>query len=259
MIKTENINFSYSNKEILKNINLEIKEGDIISLLGPNGSGKSTLIKVILGLLKPNSGEVFLDGKNLKIYKQKELAKTIAYVPQSSYLPFSYTVLDIVIMGRIAYQTIFSKYTNNDKNIAEKCLEILGILDLKDKMYNELSGGQKQLVLIARALAQEAKVFVMDEPVSGLDYGNQLRLLETIRNLSNQGYTFLKSTHYPDHAFLVSNKVVLIKNGIIFDSGSPDSTVTEENIQKLYGVCVNIDKTSYGHNICIPKFAKETK
>ncbi len=254
MIRTENISFSYGQKAILDNVSMQIKEGDIVSLLGPNGAGKSTLIKILLGLLKPDAGHVYLDSVNIKSYKEKELARKVAYVPQTSYLPFSYSVLDIVIMGRISYQSIFSKYSKKDKEIAKTCLEKLGILNLKDKMYNELSGGQQQLVLISRALAQEAKVFIMDEPVSGLDYGNQMRLLESIKNLADQGYTFLKSTHYPDHAFLVSNKVVLMKEGKILTMGSPDEIITKENINILYGIDVSIDMTLHGSNMCIPKF-----
>ena len=254
MINAQNISFAYGSKTILDDVSLQIKEGDIVSLLGPNGAGKSTLIKVLLGLLNPNSGYVHLDGANLKSYKEKELARKVAYVPQTSYLPFSYTVLDIVIMGRISYQSIFSKYSKKDKEIAKNALKKLGILDLEDKLYNELSGGQKQLVLIARALAQEAKVFIMDEPVSGLDYGNQLRLLERVKHLSEQGYTFLKSTHYPDHAFLVSNKVVLMKDGKILTTGLPDEVITKENINILYGIDVSIDMTMHGSNMCIPKF-----
>lgn len=257
MIKIENINFKYKSLPVLENINFEIKEGDVISLLGPNGAGKSTLIKIILGLLEQDDGEVYYSNKNIKLYKKKDLAKKIAYVPQTSYLPFSYSVLDVVIMGRIAYQSIFSKYSKKDKEIAQACLENLGIIELQDKLYNELSGGQKQLVLISRALAQEAKLFIMDEPVSGLDYGNQIRLLENIKRLSKQGYTFLKSTHYPDHAFLVSNKTILMHNGHIIDIGTPEKTITKENINKLYGIEVSVDMTKYGANMCIPNFPKD--
>lgn len=257
MIKVENISFKYKSMNVLENINFEINEGDIISLLGPNGAGKSTIIKIILGLLTQDTGEVYYKHKNIKLYKKKDLAKKIAYVPQTSHLPFSYSVLDVVIMGRIAYQNIFSRYSQRDKEIAKSCLKNLGILDLKDNLYNELSGGQKQLVLISRALAQEARLFIMDEPVSGLDYGNQIRLLENIQKLSKQGYTFLKSTHYPDHAFLVSNKAILMNNGQILDIGTPQNIITKENINKLYGIEVSVDMTKYGASMCIPKFGKD--
>jgi iron complex transport system ATP-binding protein len=256
MLHVNNISFSYANKDILQDISFTIQEGDIISLLGPNGAGKSTLIKIMLGLLKPKSGAVYIQNKDINTYKPKELAKRVAYVPQSSYLPFSYTTLEVVIMGRISYQSIFSKYSKKDEDVALESLQTLGIADLKDRPYNELSGGQKQLVLIARALSQEAKVFIMDEPVSGLDYGNQLRLLETLQRLSAQGFTFLKSTHYPDHAFLVSNEVILMKDGKIVEKGSTQKVINQKSIYDLYGIDVDIESSTKGYSMCVPKFTR---
>lgn len=254
MIEAKNISFSYGKKIILKDISLNIKRGDILSLLGPNGTGKSTLIKILLGLIKPDSGKVLLEDKCIQSYSKKDLAKKVAYVSQGSSLPFAYDVIDIVIMGRISYQGIFSKYTKKDEEIAINSLEKLGIAHLKDRLFNQLSGGEQQLVLIARALTQEAEFFIMDEPVTGLDYGNQIRLLEIIQSLSQQGLTFLKTTHYPDHAFLVSNEVILLKEGEILAQGKANEVITNQSIQKLYNIDVNIDKTEYGFNICIPKF-----
>jgi iron complex transport system ATP-binding protein len=251
MLCAQNICFKYEQKDILKNVDLELKEGDVISLLGPNGAGKSTLIKILLGLLQPVKGKVFLEEKLLNEYSAKELAKKIAYVPQKSFSPFSYKVLEVVMMGRLAYQTLFSHYTKEDKIVAQKSLDMLGIRNLEDEAYNQLSGGQQQLVLIARALAQEAKIFIMDEPVSGLDYGNQLRLLTQIQSLSKKGYTFLKSTHYPDHALMISNKTVLMKEGKIFAKGESLEVINEQNIKILYGVDVEIAKFK-NKNICIP-------
>jgi len=256
MLQAQNISFKYKEKNILEGVDLQIHQGDIISLLGPNGSGKSTLIKVLLGLLKPQRGTVFLEGKPILAYPQKAFAKKVAYVPQSSYLPFSYTVLEVVIMGRIAHQSIFSHYTQKDEKIAKDTLELLGIAMLENLVYNELSGGQKQLVLIARALAQEAKILIMDEPVSGLDYGNQLRLLEQIQYLATKGYTFLKSTHYPDHALLISNKVMLMKEGKIIADGDTLSVINEQSIKTLYGVDVTISHAFQNQHICIPTFKK---
>ncbi|MGA1933651.1 ABC transporter ATP-binding protein [Arcobacter sp. YIC-464] len=254
MIEAKNISFFYGKEKILDDISLKINKGDIISLLGPNGTGKSTLIKILLGLLKAKNGEVLLENKNISTYKKKSLAKKIAYVPQSSSIPFAYDVLDIVLMGRIAYQGFFSRYSKQDEEIAINSLKKLGILYLKDKLFSKLSGGEQQLVLIARALTQEASFFIMDEPVTGLDYGNQIRLLETIKSLASQGFTFLKTTHYPDHAFLVSNEVILMKNGKIIEAGNVEKVITQKNLEHLYGIDVNIDKTKYGFNICIPNF-----
>ncbi len=254
MIKICDVSYSYSNKNVLDGITLNIQNGDVISLLGANGAGKTTLIKLILGLLSPSTGKIYLEDKDVSKYKQKDLAKKIAYVPQNSFLPFSFSVLEVVMMGRIAYQSIFSSYNKIDKEIALNSLEIVGLSNLYKKAYNELSGGQKRLVLIARALAQEAKIFIMDEPVSGLDYGNQLRLLEHIKKLSQKGYTFIKSTHYPDHAFLVSNKSILIKDGKVLDDGVTSEVINENSIKQLYGIDVEITDL-YKHSFCVPKFA----
>lgn len=257
MLLAKDISFAYQQKLILDNVSLEIKQGDILSLLGPNGAGKSTLIKILLGLLQPQVGQVLLEDKNLKDYSTKELAKKIAYVPQTSYLPFSYTALEVVIMGRIAYQNIFSHYSALDEEIAYNALALLGVQSLAKIAYNELSGGQKQLILIARALAQDAKILIMDEPVSGLDYGNQIRLLEQIQNLSNKGYTFLQSTHYPDHALLISNKSLLMKDGKVFQKGKTLEVITEKSLRTLYGVDVKIAKFSQNQYICVPTFKGE--
>ncbi len=254
MINANNISFAYEKKTILNDVSLKINKGDIISLLGPNGTGKTTLIKILLGLIEPSSGKVFLENKCIKSFCKKDLAKKIAYVSQGSSLPFAYDVLDIVIMGRISYKNLFSRYNKNDEKIAINSLEKLGISHLKDSLFNQLSGGEQQLVLIARALTQEAEFFIMDEPVAGLDYGNQIRLLETIRTLASQGYTFLKTTHYPDHAFLVSNEVILLKDGVILAQGKANDVITNTNMKKLYNIDVNINQTEYGFNICIPKF-----
>lgn len=251
MLRAQDICFGYGQKDILKNVDLTLNEGDVVSLLGPNGAGKSTLIKILLGLLQPQSGKVLLEEKMLNEYSAKELAKKIAYVPQKSFSPFSYKVLEVVMMGRLAYQTLFSHYTKEDRLVSQKSLDMLGIRDLEERAYNQLSGGQQQLVLIARALAQEAKIFIMDEPVSGLDYGNQLRLLSQIQNLSKKGYTFLKSTHYPDHALMISNKTVLMKEGRIFANGESLEVINEQNIKILYGVDVEIAHFK-DKNICIP-------
>jgi len=208
----------------------------------------------MLGLLIPTKGKVYLEKKDINSYKQKNLAKKIAYVPQNSFLPFSFSVLEVVITGRIAHQSLFSNYGKKNKEIALESLEIVGLSSLYDKPYNELSGGQKRLVLIARALAQEAKIFIMDEPVSGLDYGNQLRLLEHIKNLSQKGYTFIKSTHCPDHAFLVSNKSILIKDGKILSNGITHEVINQNSIKQLYGIDVQIQTALLNQRVCIPKF-----
>jgi len=254
ILEAKNIFFSYDKKNILEDISLVLEQGDIISLLGENGAGKSTLIKILLGLQKPKAGEVFLYNKNLKSYSHKNIAKQLAYIPQSNNLAFSFSVFEVVLSARISYQSMFSSYCEKDKKIAKESLDFLNIIHLKNRLFNELSGGQKQLVLIARALSQGAKTFIMDEPISGLDYGNCLRLLEQIKILAKQGYTFLKSTHHPEHAFLVSNKVILIKNKKILAQGKTAEVLSEKNLKTLYDIDINIEKNSHGYNTCIPRF-----
>lgn len=249
-----NLHFSYNDKAILKGIDLHIAQGSIVSLLGPNGTGKSTLMKLFLGLLKPKSGEVILKNKRLESYSLKERALHVSYVPQSTHVAFAFCALDIVLMGRIAFESWFQKASQADMQSAREAMERLGILHLEKRTFQTLSGGEKQLVLIARSLAQGAKILVMDEPVSGLDYGNQLRLLETILSLSKEGYTFLKSTHFPEHALMLGGYTYALKEGHILAHGLTCKTMTQELINELYNTDIALKQTACGYPVCIPTF-----
>ncbi|ANE33801.1 ABC transporter, ATP-binding protein [Campylobacter hyointestinalis subsp. lawsonii CCUG 27631] len=233
MIKLVNLNVKYAKKEVLKQICFEF-EGGILNILGENGSGKSSLLKAILGLIK-FSGDVLINRANLRSFSSRELASLISYIPQSNFTPFNYSVLDMVLMGRLVYKGLFDNYSKNDRLIAIQSLESLGILNLVNDEFLNLSGGQKQLVLIARALASRAKTIIMDEPINGLDFGNQIRLLEMIKMVASSGYDFIITTHHPRHARFIGGRAILIKNGEIFrDTASEllDSSL----ISKLYGV-----------------------
>ena len=254
--EAQNLCFSYNDKPILQGVDLSIEEGSIVSLLGPNGTGKSTLMKLFLGLLTPKSGKVILKGKTLQNYSIKERAYHVSYVPQSTQVAFAFFALDIVLMGRIAFETWFKKPSHADIQLAREAMERLGILHLEKRTFQTLSGGEKQLVLIARSLAQGAKILVMDEPVSGLDYGNQLRLLETIMNLSKEGYTFLKSTHFPEHALMLGGYTYALKNGHILAHGFTCKTITEELINELYHTDIALKQTSCGYPVCVPSFVQ---
>ncbi|MGE0050475.1 MAG: ABC transporter ATP-binding protein [Arcobacter sp.] len=251
LIDAKDISFSYGNKQILTNIDFQLYQGDVLSLVGQNGCGKTTLLKILLGIFKSN-GEIKILSKNINEYKNKELAKLISYVPQTHQIPFDYTVFDVVLMGRLAHIGLFSNYSLKDKEIALKALEKVGIGHLKDNIYSKISGGERQLAFIARALTQESKIIFMDEPVTGLDYGNQLKLLKFLKELSNEGYTFVKTTHYPDHALYASNKVMMLKNGQILDVGNINEKLTSTNIKKLYDVDVEIISKENGYKFCIP-------
>ena len=227
----------------------------MLSLLGKNGCGKTTLMKILMGIY-PSKGEVYLLGKNINKYKQKEIARLISYIPQTHKIPFDYTVFEVVLMGRLAHIGLFSSYSQEDKKIALEALEQTGILDLKDEIYSQISGGQRQLAFIARALAQKSKIIFMDEPVTGLDYENQIKLLLFLKEFASKEYTFLKTTHYPNHALYTSNKVLMLKDGKIINN-SDISTLDEKHIKTLYNVDVDMIEKSNGYKFCIPTFQEK--
>jgi len=252
LMAVQNVTFGYSHQPVLRNISMAFEAGEVVSLLGPNGSGKTTLLKIVLGLFAPQSGEVLLEGRPVRGMAPKQLARRIAYVPQFHRIAFGYRVLDVVLMGRMPHKPFFFRYGADDERAAVKALERLGIEHLTDRPYTEVSGGERQLVLIARALAQGADIFVMDEPVNGLDYGNQVRLLARIADLSSSGYTFIKTTHFPDHALWVSDRVVLLKEGCVVADGPAAETVNKPNLFKLYNTHVDVMGLNGGGRICVP-------
>lgn len=256
MLTVNDLAYSYSPKrEILRKVNFSIESNDILCLLGPNGTGKTTLLRCILGLNRINKGEVIINGKNLKDMPQKERAKLMAYVPQAYTLSFPYSVIEVVLMGRTAHLVNGRRPSKKDLNIAYGALESLGILHLKDRLFNEISGGERQMVLVARAIAQRAKILIMDEPTANLDYGNQVKMLKVVNELSDLGYAILMTSHFPDHAFLACNRVALLKGGEIISRGTPEEIVTSENLTSLYDTSIfvtNADVDGDVKKVCIP-------
>ncbi|WP_202901182.1 ABC transporter ATP-binding protein [Methylocaldum szegediense] len=257
VLEARNIVFGYSDRVVLNGVSVQVEAGKVVSLLGPNGTGKSTLLKILLGIKRPAKGEVLLDGTPLARIAPREYARNVAYVPQLHNATFPYTVLDVVLMGRMPHTGFFSGYSKKDRRLAEEALERLSLGHLKTRPYSEISGGERQLVLIARALAQEARIFILDEPVGGLDYGNQLRLLERIRSLAREGYAFIQSTHFPEHALLVSDSVLLLNSGRIVAEGNPVDVITPENIYRLYGVEVDMVRLGGSYSACVPRFCAD--
>jgi iron complex transport system ATP-binding protein len=251
-IRAEDVHFSYGGKEVLKGMTLSFGRGEVVSLLGPNGCGKTTLLKVLMGILRPDKGNVLFEGLPIDELGSRRLAQRVAYVPQAHRGTFPYTVLDVVLMGRMPHKTFFSRFTSRDRQTAETMLEKLGIADLRHTPYTQISGGERQLVLIARALAQGADTFVMDEPTTGLDYGNQIRLLEQVVLLSEEGHTFIQSTHFPDHALWVSDRVVLMKEGAVAADGTASEEITAESLYGLYRIPVRVMDAGSGFSVCIP-------
>jgi iron complex transport system ATP-binding protein len=202
--------------------------------------GKTTLFKSILGFLPLKKGEVLIDGKSFKKFSRSELARMISYVPQAHETQFAFTVLETVLMGRSVYFGTFGSPKKEDKAAAEKALEDLGISFLSDRKYSQLSGGERQMVLIARALAQSPNFIMMDEPTSNLDYGNQVRVLQCVKKLAEQGIGIIMTTHSPDHVFQCGGKVAFLQRNNLYLYGVPEQILTRENLSKGYGVSVYI-------------------
>jgi iron complex transport system ATP-binding protein len=263
MLKVENLKFYYSREQIIiKDISFDLNEHDVLCLLGPNGTGKTTLLRCLLALNKPISGAIFINGINITKTASRKMAKYLAYVPQASSMAFPYEAEEIVLMGRIAHLKLGAGPTKKDREICREAMECLGISHLRLKLFNKMSGGERQMVLVARAMAQQAQILVMDEPTANLDYSNQVKILQIINQLSEQGYSILMTSHFPDHAFLACNRVMLMRDGVIMACGTPDKVVTSESLSYLYQthVCVT-EATLYPDDtrtkVCIPVIKKK--
>lgn len=237
-ISVQNLSFGYGAHLVLNNISFVAAEGTLLSVLGPNGVGKSTLFRCILGLLNGYRGTIKVGDDDINKLSSRELAHNIAYIPQSHYPTFSYSVLDMVLMGTTHTLTAFSSPGKKQAEQAFLSLERLNISHLAESDFSKLSGGEQQLVLIARALAQQAKVLLMDEPTSSLDFGNQLRVLQEIKKLTYEGYTVLLSTHNPQHALQFSDGIIALSDGNIVANGIPHEVMDEKLLRKLYDVDV---------------------
>ena len=253
-IEVKELSFSYKkNVPVLHDVSFSLQSGQFICLLGPNGVGKSTLFKCMLGLLRGYDGEIIIDGENIRSLTQKQLSRKVAYIPQSTAPVFNYTVSDIVLMGTTSLTGGFSSPGTREAAFVDSALETLHIEHLRDRMFMNISGGERQLVLIARALAQQANILFMDEPTANLDYGNQIRVLEQVHRLSRQGFTVIQSTHNPEQAFMFADEVLAVKNGMIAAHGAPNEVMDAGLIRSLYGIEAEVlsikeDKM----RVCIP-------
>jgi iron complex transport system ATP-binding protein len=239
---------------VLDRIDLRFTEGEILALLGVNGAGKTTLLRCLLGLLRPmkNSGAVELNGRPLDTYRRQALATRLAYVPQTHIAPFPFTVDEIVMLGRLPSRGLWGRASAADHHAVAQALRQMDIEKLRGRIYTELSGGERQLVLIARALAQGARLLIMDEPVAGLDFGHQVRLLECLRELAANGIGILNTTHHPEHALASATRVALLSAGRIIADGPPEAILTPENMEKLYGVRVEVLTSASGRRAFVP-------
>jgi iron complex transport system ATP-binding protein len=256
-IKLNDASFNYGEMNIFQDLNLEVNQGDILCLLGSNGCGKTTLLRCLRGFLKLKTGRCYLDGADIASLKTATLAQKIGFVFQEHTAPFPYSVIEVVKMGRAPHLKMFASPTKHDGEIAEKALETAGILHLKDRKFTQISGGERQLAVIARTLAQGPDVILMDEPTSALDFKNQTLVLRMINKLARQGITIILSTHFPNHALMYSCKVAMMNGGNFIAFGPAEEVITEDNLKNTYGIDVRIysadDPASGGQvRFCVP-------
>ncbi len=238
-VTLKNLHFAYNGSLVLKNINHQFEGGQLISIVGPNGSGKSTVLKCMDRILKPRKGKIYLEDKNIDDFRSDKLAQKVAYVPQSENGTFPATVFDTVLMGRKPHIQWSPK--QKDLEITAQMIEKLDLGKLSLQSINKLSGGQRQRVFIARALAQQPEVLLLDEPTANLDLKHQLEVLKVLKTLSQQGITVIIAIHDLNLALQYSDKFVLLKNGEIFAEGGKE-IISNKNIEKLYDIKVKIIK-----------------
>jgi iron complex transport system ATP-binding protein len=258
-IEVKELSFGYLDYRILHEISLSISPGTVTTLAGPNGCGKTTLLRLLSGFLKPGSGEIWCAGISVPDSHPSDISRVTGYVPQSGVSSFPYSVLDVVLCGRIPYLQPWEQPSATDVHIARSCIDRLGISYLEEKLYTCLSGGERQLVMIARALCQDPAVLLLDEPTSSLDLKNQIQVLEIVNRLATkENITVVMTLHDPNHAYIFSDQIVLLKkcsdysgeNNIV-SFGHPDEVMTPDNIFHAYGVQVTL--IPYGRrNIIIP-------
>ena len=246
MIRVEKLCFSYGSRSVLRDVSFSAEKGDFLAVLGPNGVGKSTLFRCVLGILKGYGGRILVGGREIRELSRREMAGCMSYIPQHFGTAFAYSVLDTVLMGTTHELGTFSTPKTSQIRKAEEALEQVGITDLEDRMFNRLSGGEQQLVMIARALSQQAELLLMDEPTASLDYGNREKILTLLKDLTRQGYSVILSTHDPQHALTYSSRVLALHDGAVAAFGDTAEVLTTELLRKLYGIPAVIVDTDYG-------------
>ena len=235
-IEIEKLRFAYGEREILRGIDYAVPDGSAAAVLGPNGVGKSTLFRCLLGFLAPTGGAVRVNGKDMRSLDRRQAAREVAYIPQSCTPSFNYTLLEIVLMGLSSRIGVFESPKEEHRAEALSAMAALGIEKLAERPSGKVSGGERQLALLARAMVQRSRVLVMDEPTANLDCGNASLVMERVRALAEAGFTVLFSTHDPNQAFRYADSVLALRDGTALASGRPEAALTGGNLSRLYGV-----------------------
>ena len=252
--EVDKITFEYpgSSRKVLDAASLTLNQGDILCILGPNGAGKTTLLNCMAGLLRPEAGEIRLNGKLLSEMSEREIAKSVAFVPQLHTPAFDYSCADFVLMGRAPQIGVFSRPSADEEAMCRKVLAEMGIEHLADKSYMEISGGERQQLLIARAILQEPEVVLFDEPTAHLDFGNQHRVLERIKQMAADGYSIVITTHNPDHALLLGDRAAIVGRDGHIVQGDSEDILTEELLSEVYGIDLKIQYLeTIGRRACL--------
>jgi len=257
LIHVRDLSFSYTGDaphDVFAGVSFNVGHGDVFCLLGPNGTGKSTLLKCVSNVLHGWRGDIRLDGRDISRMKPAEVAREIGYVPQNQTSAFPFQVQDVVVMGRAPHLAVFASPSVHDREIARAAMESTGILPLAGRPCTTLSGGEWQLVLIARALAQEPRIMILDEPTSHLDLGNQVRILRVVKSLADAGMGIIMATHFPDHAFIAATEAAIMNRGGLSKKGPPEAVITDENMREAYGVDVKVLHVGEGvdRKACFP-------
>jgi iron complex transport system ATP-binding protein len=254
-LTVEDLGYGYPGRAVGQHINFTLAAGEILCVLGRNGEGKSTLFKTILGLLPARAGTVRVDGEPISAWSPRRRALTFGYVPQSSGAAFPFTVAELVLMGRTAHRGVFAAPSTTDRQAADQAIAALGIGHLAEREWSRVSGGERQLAVLARALAQEPRILVLDEPTASLDFGNQVRVLDRVRNLAEtHGLSVLLSTHHPEQAFACADRVAVLAGGELLQIGPPAQVITSETLRRCYAVEVAVLPVADDrYRVCVPR------
>jgi iron complex transport system ATP-binding protein len=242
ILEVEGLHFGFGKSKVLKGVNFSLEGGEALCVFGPNGCGKSTMLECLLGMNKPNAGRIAFDGEDSRRIKIRELAQKVAFVPQKSMHTFGFTVFQMVLMGRTAGTGMFSSPDKKDEEIALQSLQRVGMLGFKDRIFNSLSGGESQLVRLARALAQQTKLIIVDEPTSHLDFRHELNVVKYMAALvRDEGISLIMSTHFPNHALFLENhgvktRVAMMENGVFCASGKASEVLNEANMARIFKI-----------------------